>query len=120
MMELQRPGARTTLLLCLCGVVSLVSAVYFVRYLARPNTGLVVNYPEVLVNDGRVLFSPRSPFSPAVASGLVPQRDQIVSVNGTPVSGSRDIVAADSRVRGYSPIPVEVIRDGKTSGEERE
>jgi len=49
-------------------ILSSFSAAYFVRYLFKPNTGLVVNYPEVVYNQGEVLFSPKTPFSPAVAS----------------------------------------------------
>jgi S1-C subfamily serine protease len=62
-----------------------VSGVYFVRYLAKPNTGLVVNFPEAVSRDGMVVFAPKTPFSPAAAAGLLPYRDQILSVDGKAV-----------------------------------
>ena len=96
----------------LCVALTLLSGVYFVRSLVKPDTGLVVNYPEAVVDGDRVVFSPKSPFSAAVASGLLPGRDQILAVNGLPIRSSRDLVAVDSRVRSFDPFPVEVLRDG--------
>ena len=88
------------------------SAAYFARFLLKPSTGLVVNFPEVVVRDGRVLFAPKTPFSPAVASGLRPQSDVLLRVNGRPIRGSWDVVAADAGIRGFEPFPVEVDRPG--------
>lgn len=100
-------------LLCLTLAVSIVASIYFVKYLFKPNTGLVVYFPEVVFREGRVLFAPKTPFSPAVASGLIPYRDVIVSVNGAPIKNTRDIVSADSEVRSFEPILVEVLRDNR-------
>ncbi len=107
-----RTRGRVLILLALCTAFSLVSAVYFARFLAKPNTGLVANYPEVVVRDGAVIFSPTAPFSPAVAAGLIPHRDEILAVNGLPIHGSLDIEKADSRIKGFDPFPVQVRRDG--------
>ena len=103
---------RFLLLLFVAILFTSVSSVYFVRYLVKPSTGLVVNYPEVVNRDGRVIFSPKTPFSPAVSSGLRPNADQIVSVDGYPIRSVRDVVEADSRIWRFHPLPVEVIRDG--------
>jgi signal transduction histidine kinase len=103
---------RFLLLLSAAILCTIVSGVYFIRYLVKPNTGLVVNYPEVINRDGKVIFSPKTPFSPAVSSGLRPNVDQIISIDGQPVRGVRDVVEADARIWRFHPVPVEVIRDG--------
>jgi len=100
-------------LLCLTLAASIIAGVYFVKYLFKPNTGLVVYFPEVVFREGRVLFAPKTPFSPAVARGLIPNRDVIVAVNGVPIKNTRDIVTADSGVRSFAPISVEVLRDNR-------
>jgi signal transduction histidine kinase len=94
-------------------IFAAVSAVYFVRYLVKPNTGLVVNYPEVVNRDGKVIFAPKTPFSPAVSSGLQPNTDQILSIDGNPIRSVRDVVEADSRIWDFHPFPVEIIREGR-------
>ena len=66
---------RFLLLFCIAVIFCSVSSVYFVRYLVKPNTGLAVNYPEVVNREGKIIFSPKTPFSPAVASGLQPDGD---------------------------------------------
>ena len=107
------PAHRGRILLAaLCAVLTALSGVYFVRSLLKPDTGLVVMYPEVTVEDGRVVFSPRAPFSAAAASGLRARRDQILSIDGVPVRSSWDVLQADARIRGFAPFPVEVLRDG--------
>ena len=103
---------RFLLLLAVAVVFSAVSGVYFVRYLIKPNTGLVVNYPEVVNRNGKVIFAPKTPFSPAVSSGLQPNTDQIVSIDGYPIRSIRDVVEADSRIWGFHPFTVGIIRDG--------
>jgi two-component system NtrC family sensor kinase len=102
------------LLLFAVGVIfSAVSGVYFIRYLIKPNTGLVVNYPEVVNRDGKVIFAPKTPFSPAVSSGLQSDTDQIVAIDGYPIRSIRDVVEADSRIWSFHPFPVEIIREGE-------
>ncbi len=96
-------------------ILSSFSAVYFVRYLFKPNTGLVVNYPEVIYNQGEVLFSPKTPFSPAVTSGLNPNKDVILEIDGRPIKGSRDVVLADAEVWDFDPVEVKV--SSRESGE---
>ncbi len=103
---------RFLLLFVVAVIFSTVSGVYFVRYLVKPNTGLVVNYPEVVNRDGKVIFAPKTPFSAAVSSGLKPNTDQIVSINGEPIRSIRDVVEADSRIWGFHPFSVEIIREG--------
>jgi signal transduction histidine kinase len=105
---------RFLLLLSVAIALSAVSTVYFVRYLVKPNTGLVVNYPEVVNRDGKVIFAPKTPFSPAVASGLQANTDQIVSIDGYPTRSVRDVVEADSRIWSFHPFPVGIIRDGRS------
>ena len=109
--SLIRFKGRFLLLLAVALIFSIVSGVYFVRYLVKPNTGLVVNYPEVVNRDGKVIFAPKTPFSPAVSSGLQPNNDQIVSVDGYPIHSIRDVVEADAQSRDYHPFPVAVIRE---------
>jgi signal transduction histidine kinase len=111
--SLWRFKRRVLLLVAAATVLTVVSAVYFVRFLAKPNTGLVVNYPEVVNQDGRIVFSPKTPFSPAVASGLLPDRDEILSVDGTMVRSIRDVVETNGRIWGFQPFPVEVLRNGE-------
>lgn len=107
------PAHRRQILLCAsCAAFALLSGVYLARSLLKPDTGLVVSYPEVVVEAGKVLFSPKAPFSAAVAAGLLPGNDEILSVNGHPVASSRDLILADASVRGFDPFPVEVLRDG--------
>ena len=102
------------LLLCATALVLTgISCVYVVRYLIKPNTGMVVNYPEVVNRDGKIIFSPKTPFSPAVSSGLRPNVDQILSIDGYPVHSIRDVVEADSRIWGFHPFPVEILREGR-------
>lgn len=103
---------RFLLLLSVAILFTAVSSVYFIRYLVKPNTGLVVNYPEVINRDGKVIFSPKTPFSPAMSSGLRPNVDQIISIDGHPIRGVRDVVEADARIWRFSPVPVEVLRGG--------
>jgi signal transduction histidine kinase len=109
-----RYRGRLLLLLLLAAALSFVSALYFARYLAKPITGLVMNFPEVVLSEGRVLFSPKTPFSPAVGAGLQPERDQILAIAGRPVRSIRDVVEADARVWRFRPLEVEVLRDGQT------
>ncbi len=75
-----RPHWRRVLLTALCAALTLVAGAYFVRSLFKPDTGLVVGFPEVVVKEGRVIFAPKAPFSAAVASGLRPGRDEILAV----------------------------------------
>jgi signal transduction histidine kinase len=100
--------SRRILLFALCGVFMGLSGAYFVRYLAKPATGLVASYPEVVVRDGRTIFSPRALFSPAVSAGLLPNRDEILSIDGAPIHGTLDVIRADAHVRGFSPVALEV------------
>ncbi len=104
---------RFLLLFSIAAILSSISTIYFIRYLIKPNTGLVVNFPEVISKNGKVIFSPKTPFSPAVSSGLRPNSDQILRVNGYAVHGIRDVVEADARIWSFDPFPVEVLRNGK-------
>jgi len=89
-------------------ILSSFSAAYFVRYFFKPNTGLVVNFPEVIYNQGEVVFSPKTPFSPAVASGLEPNKDVILEIDGRTIKSSRDVVLADAEVWDFDPVEVKV------------
>ncbi len=103
---------RFLFLFALASVLTIISGVYFVRFLAKPSTGLVVNYPEVINLEGKIIFSPKTPFSPAVASGLKANTDQIISINGLAVKTIRDVVEADASIWRFDPIPVEIVRNG--------
>lgn len=108
------PHRRRFLLLLLPAVLLTgVSAVYFARYLFKPTTGLVVNYPEVVERKGRIVFAPKTPFSPAAAAGLQAERDQVLSVAGRPIQSIRDVVEVEAGIRGFQPVPVQVLRDGE-------
>lgn len=100
---------RFLLLFSFALILSLISAGYFIRYLFKPNTGLVVNYPEVVYDQGKVIFSPKTPFSPAVASGLNPNKDVILEIEGRSIKGSRDVVLADAEVWDFDPVEVKVF-----------
>ena len=103
------------ILFLLAVFVTILSGFYFFRYLFKPNTGLVENYPEVIYQDGKVVFAPTAPFSPAVSAGLIPLRDVIVKVKDRPISGSYDILAADLDIDSFRPFDVEILRDGHKS-----
>jgi len=103
---------RFIVFLLLAFVLTVISGIYFIRYIVKPNTGLVVNFPEVIVKDGRTLFSPKTPFSPAVAAGLRPNEDIILSINGNPVNGSWDIVKNDSKKWDFNLVHVKILRNG--------
>ena len=109
---LLRVQQRFLLLVVLCVVFTAVASFFFVRSLLTPDTGLVGYYPEVEAQGDVLLYSPSAPFSPAMAGGLLPGRDAIVSVNGVPVAGSRDLVRALSTITRFEPVPVVVRRDG--------
>jgi signal transduction histidine kinase len=106
-----RVQRRFLLLASLCALFSIVAGAYFIRYLLKPSTGLVVEQPSVVMDDGRALFAPRSRFSPAIESGLLPGKDRILAIDGVPVGSSRDVLQADARVRGFDPVIVAVQRD---------
>ncbi len=104
-------GGRLVLA-ALCALLAGLSAFFFARWVLRPDTGLVVMYPEVTVEDGRVTFAPRAPFSTAAAAGLRAGRDRIIAIDGIEVHSSRDVLLAHDRIRTFEPFPVEVERDG--------
>jgi signal transduction histidine kinase len=104
--------SRFLLLLLAAILLSGLSGIYFIRYLFKPNTGLVVNYPEVVRREGRIVFAPKTPFSPAASSGLEPNRDQIVRINGREITSIRDVVETDAAIWSFQAFPVEVLRDG--------
>jgi signal transduction histidine kinase len=107
-----RVQGRFVLLATLCCAATAAAVVLLVIAALVPVTGLVGYYPEVAVKSGKVVFAPSAPFSPAMESGLIPGRDQLVAVNGVPVQSSRDLLRALGTVRGFSSFPVAVRRDG--------
>jgi len=92
--------------------MSLPSLAYFGRFLLKPYTGLIVNFPEAVSEEGRILFAPRSPLSPAVRAGLLPYRDQILRVGERVIHNLRDLVEVDYAWRTYQPAAIDTIRDG--------
>jgi signal transduction histidine kinase len=109
---LLRVQQKFLLLVALCVAFTAVAGFFFVRSLLKPDTGLIGYYPEVDVQESAVIYSPTAPFSPAMTGGLLPGRDAIVSVNGIPIAGSRDLVRALSTITRFDPVPVVVRRDG--------
>jgi signal transduction histidine kinase len=103
---------RRTLRIALCIFVAAASACSFAVYLAKPQTGLVVNFPETVMENGQVLYAPKTPFSPAAEGGLLPGRDAILSVNGMEIRNTRDLIRADAALWSFQPFPVRVLRDG--------
>ena len=99
------------LLLALSTALTAIAGIYFVRSLVRPDTGLVGYYPEVLLREGKLLFYPTAPFSPAMAGGMMPVKDRILAINGLPVNNSRDVLRAIATIRGFAAVPVTVSRD---------
>jgi hypothetical protein len=87
------------------------SAFYFVRYLVKPFTGLVAYYPEVKTDGEAMIFSPRLPDSPAVRSGMVPDRDRILEINNMRMRNIRDLVAWDAGYYLFEPFIVTVEDD---------
>ena len=79
----------------------------------KPAIGLVNISPEVTTGDGGVVFTPRSPFSPAVSAGMIPKRDIIVRVGDVDIKNTGDIIRAEYETRTFDPVVVEVIRDNK-------
>ncbi len=108
-----RGREKFLVLFILAVMLSAISLFYFARYLAKPSTGLVVNYPEVIVYEGKVLFSPKSPFSPAISAGLIANRDYILKINDMEVKNSLDIVRIDNQIWSFNPVKVTVLRDGR-------
>ncbi len=105
-------GPKRIAAVALAAFFTLLSAGYFGRYLLKPYTGLVVNFPEAVAEGGKILFAPRSPLSPAVRAGLLPYRDQILRVAKRAVVSLRDLVVTDLAWRTYEPADIAVLRDG--------
>ncbi|GEM_PF-2197271 len=110
---ISKTSGKQSILLAACIILTSISLIYFIRFIVKPNTGLVVNYPEVVVEKGKVLFSPKTPFSPAVSSGLIPNKDYILEINGKKISSTWDVIKADRGLWSFDDIKVKVLRDGK-------
>ena len=103
-----RTHRRFLLLAALCIVLSLLAALFCIRSLLLPDVGLLCSYPETVVQNGRLLFSPSKPFSTAATAGLIPDKDMLIAVNGLEVHTSRDLVKAVASIHGFAPFSVEV------------
>ena len=108
-----RADRRVTVLFLFAVLCTVISGCYFIRFLLKPEIGLVADSPEITVRDGGIVFASKSPFSPAVSAGLLPMRDTIVRVGDKDINNSRDIVRAEYEKWTFDPVVVEVIRDGK-------
>jgi signal transduction histidine kinase len=104
--------ARLIILLCTALLATIVAGFYFTRYLIKPNTGLVMNYMEVIYDDGSIVFSPRTPFSPAVSAGLIPNKDVILKINNRSIKTIRDVLDVNSQIWNFDPLPVHILREG--------
>jgi len=110
--RIQLHWSRKTVLVFLCVLATAASAGFFAVYLAKPETGLVVNFPETIMEGGRVLYAPKTPFSPAASGGLLPGRDALLSVAGMEIHSTWDVVRADAALWSFQPFPVRILRDG--------
>ena len=90
-----------------------MSAVFFARGLALPDTGLVRYDPEVTAVDGALLYEPTSPFSAPLSAGVVAGSDRILEMNGRAVSGTRDLVRQALAVRSFEPYQLLVQAPGQ-------
>jgi len=103
--------ARLIILLLVAILSTVIAGIYFTRYLVKPNTGLVMNYMEVIYDKGFIVFSPRTPFSPAVSAGLIPNKDIILKINNKPIKTIRDVLDVNSTIWSFKPLPVHVLRE---------
>jgi signal transduction histidine kinase len=103
-----RTKFRMTLLLVAAGSLCAISAFYFVRFLVKPFTGLVITFPEVRVQNGAMVYSPRVGDSPALRAGLVPDRDRIIAIEGRPIRSVRELVVWEAGHYSFEPVTVTV------------
>ncbi len=101
------------LLLLSCLFLTALSAFFFARSLMTPDTGLIRYDPEVVWTDKGVLFSPSSPFSAPLAAGAAADSDLILSLNGLPTTGTRDVVRAALGLRGFASYALNVKGPGE-------
>ncbi len=100
------------LILVLAIVIISISVIYLIRFAVKPNTGLVINVPETISKDDKIFFAPKSVFSLGVSSGLLPYRDQILSINDKGINNSLDVIRADYSVNTFKTIKISILRDG--------
>jgi signal transduction histidine kinase len=93
--------------------LSCLAGFYFIRYVFKPVTGLVENYPEFISRDGKILFSPKAPFSPAVKAGLLPNQDYLLKIEDKPVRNLRELIILDAEIKSYTSFAVIVLRNGQ-------
>src|SRR3972149_5824368 len=106
-----RSRGKFVVLLACAGLMRSIAAFYFIRYLIKAYTGLVGDYPEVRLEDDRLLFAPRSPESPALRAGIIPEKDQIIAVNGSPIQTMLDLFRWESAYYQFEPLGVTVKDD---------
>jgi hypothetical protein len=130
---------RFLVLAFLCISLTALAAVFLVRSLFTPDTGLIRYDPEVVVTDdgarqstevnsarpggahpgteadparpGGALFKPSAPASAVALAGLIPDRDTILSLNGVPVRNTRDLVRGVASITSFDPFPLVARRD---------
>ena len=101
---------RFALLALLCISLTLLGSVFFIRSIITPDTGLIRYDPEVIARQGGVVFFPSAPFTAPSAAGLTAGRDRIASLNGQPITGTRDLVRAALGVRDFDPYTLQIQR----------
>jgi signal transduction histidine kinase len=102
---------RFLALALLCITFTTLAAVFLIRSVFTPDTGLIRYDPEVVTSDEGVIFRPSAPASAVAAAGLLPDRDAILSLNGIPVRSTRDLVRAVASVTRFDPFPLVARRD---------
>jgi len=103
-----RTKLRFFLLLAAAGLLCAVAGFFFVRYLVKPFTGLVVTFPEVRDRGGYLEYAPRVSDSPALQAGLK-DGDRITAIGGIPMRTIRDIVRWESSHTSFEPVPVSIV-----------
>jgi signal transduction histidine kinase len=100
--------------ICLMAVAMSLCAIagfFFVRYLVKPFTGLVITFPEVRIDNGKVIYSPRVSDSPALRAGLIPEKDQILALNGRGIHSVRELVTWEAGLYSFEPVSVTVANE---------
>ncbi|MBN2354036.1 MAG: hypothetical protein JXD23_15805 [Spirochaetales bacterium] len=103
-----RTKLRFFLLLAAAGLLCVIAGIFFVRYLVKPFTGLVVTFPEVRDRGGELAYAPRVSDSPALQAGLK-SGDRIAAVGGAPMRSIRDLVRWESGHASFEPVPVTIV-----------
>ena len=102
---------KKVFLILFCCIITLISFIFFTRFLFLPYTGLILDKPEISIRNNNIYFSPRFFYSPAIKAGLKPERDIILKINDTPIPGVKPLLDILYKIQKYTPLNIEVQRD---------